>query len=209
MKYSVGGVVFTVVVAIFTSGCFTPTAPSAAHQAHAAQTRGDWAAAVPLWKQAIQEQSTQEHKSIWKEQFAAPPTENAALYYELGRSEGAICQWDAAVQDLDHALAIDDRTRGPVWMDLLELGRLYHAKGDNVQAEMQFDRLFKDMPEDILAKRDPNGLYGLLMEASQTKAGLGKTSESVGLRTRAEKLRAKNPRIAPPADWTPYGLHCQ
>jgi hypothetical protein len=74
---------------------------------------------------------------------------------------------------------------------------------------MQFDRLLNGLPEELLAKRDPDGFYGLLTEASQTKAALGKTNESADLLARAEKLRANHPHIAPPADWTPYGAHCQ
>lgn len=161
-------------------------------------------AAVPLWTRAIEDQ-----KGIWKEQFAAAPSRFAVLYYELGRSEGAICQWDAAARDLNRALEIDEKNRGPVWMDLTELARMYHAQGNDSEAEVYFDRLLKDMPEGVVQGNDPEGMAVLLDEAAQTKAALGKKDESAELRAHADKVRAKHPNLSPPPDWTPYGLYCK
>src|SRR5688500_535510 len=95
------------VVAAFLTGCATrPTGlTSTAHAAAAAQKRGDWAAAVQLWQQAIKEE-----QGIWRQHEMARPSERLAIfYYELGRSQGVVGQFDAAEKNLFEALRLDER----------------------------------------------------------------------------------------------------
>jgi len=195
---------FYFVISLSLTGCISrpvERAPSA-HHAHAAQERGDWAEAARLWSQAIQEQ-----KGMWKANFISDPQRLAVFYYELGRCEGALCQWEAAERDLNQALALDEK-RGPVWMDLTELARLNHAHGNHARAESYFDRLFADMPEEQVMTKDPVGYSALLLEFSNTVDALGKKEKGAQLRAKAEKARSTS-NAAVPKDWTPYGSHCQ
>lgn len=150
----------------------------------------------------------QERRAFWKDPFAEPPAHFAPLYYERGRSEGAICQWDAAARDLNHAMELDQKSRGPVWMDLTEIARMYHAQGNNSLAEVYFDMLYKDMPEAQVARQDPEGFVADCEEAAEVFAALGKAEKSAQFRAKAAAVRANHPKLSLPKDWTPYGQVC-
>lgn len=206
MKSFTGALLLILLGLRLMAGCVSHPVSSTGHEAHAAQLRGDWVDAVQLWRQAIQEQK--EQKGIWNEQFAGPSARSAVLYYELGRSEGVICQWDEAARDLNQALQLDEIFHGPVWMDLVELGRACHAHGNNSQAEVYFDRLFARMPVDEVARRDADGLIAVCEEAGDVAAALGKFEKSGQFHDKAASLRNTYPQATTPKDWTPYGLAC-
>ena len=199
------GVLFSILLVLI-AGCTSNPVPSVEHQAHAAQVRGDWADAILLWRQALEAQK--EQRGFWNEELARPSRHSAVLYYELGRSEGVLCLWNAGIDDLNQALHLDEILHGPVWMDLLELGRLYHAYGDHSGAEAYFDRFFGGMPFDEVAQPVPDELILTCEEAADVAAALGKSEKASQYRDKAASVRNTHPQATVPKDWTPYGLGC-
>jgi tetratricopeptide (TPR) repeat protein len=195
--------IITALAFLFT-GCVmqrpTNRSGSIASEAHAAEMRGDWAASAQLWEQAIRVE-----KGIWDDpELANSPKLVAIYYYELGRSLGVLGQYDEAETNLLQALRLDQKFNGPKGMDLVELARLNHARGNNARAASFFDQVIPRMDE--VSEQDPAGYVALLNEAVATYQVLGQSDRASELRAKVEKFSANHPNLKFSDDysWTPY-----
>lgn len=191
-----------VVLAILFNGCaMQPGASrtgSIAQEAHDAQMRGDWESALRLWKQAIQVE-----QGLWSDpELANRPKLVAIYYYEAGRSAGVQGRYDEADSDLKIALRLDQRFNGPQGMDLVELARLNHARGDNVQAVAYFKQIIPRADETI--DRVPDQYVAVMTEAAVAARATGDMDLAGQLEAKAKKVSDQHPGLKAPADWTPY-----
>jgi len=184
-------------------GCVTPIqkspSVSTANAAGAAEIRGDWAAAAQLWEQAIEKE-----KGFWKPELARAPKLLAIYYYELGRSLGVLGKYDEGEKHLLQALELDEKFNGPKGMDLVELARLNHARGNNARAASFFDQLLPRIDE--TAEAGPAAYIALLNEAVSVYQSVGQNSRAAELKSKAEKFASRHPKAKFPDDygWTPY-----
>lgn len=187
---------------LFVSGCVSdsPTrSKSVANAATAAQKRGDWATAAQLWKQAIEKEN-----GVYTAEFTRHPRLLAIYYYELGRSLGVLKNYDEAEKSLLQALRLDERSNGPKGMDLTELARLNHARGDNVRASTYFNQVLPRMDE--VSEADPAAYVALLREAVTVFQALGQTDRAGELEKKANQFSRGHPKANLPSGygWTPY-----
>jgi len=132
----------------------------------------------------------------------------AVYAYEYGRSSGAICDWTEAERGLKKAFELDTKTRGPIHMSLLELARMYHAKGDLAMSNEYFQKA-KPVLDDLQADtRDSIGYADFLKEYSEVLSALGKTSEASALTKREQEIRSVFKDRKSNHDDTPYGKYC-
>jgi tetratricopeptide (TPR) repeat protein len=170
-----------------------------ASAAASAQKRGDWTRAAQLWRQAIEEE-----RGIWRPEYARPTRRSAVYHYELGRSLGVLGQYDDAEKNLLQAFALDEKLNGPKGMDLVELARLNHARGNDRRAASFFDQVLPRLDE--IADTNPAAYAALLDEAAAVYEALHQNSRAGELRAKAEKFLARHPNPKFPDDygWTPY-----
>jgi tetratricopeptide (TPR) repeat protein len=175
---------------------------SIAREAHAAQLRSDWVSAAQLWEQAIRVE-----KGIWSDpELANSPKLMAVYYYELGRSLGVLGQYEDSERDLLQALRLDKKFNGPIGMDLIELARLNHARGDNVRAASFFDQVIPRADE--ISEKDPAGYVAMFNEAASVAKALGQNERAAELEAKAAKVSVNHPNLKFPDDysWTPYKM---
>lgn len=187
---------------LFVSGCVSApptTSKSSANAGMAAQKRGDWVAAAQLFQQAIDKE-----QGIYSAEFNRHPQLLAIYYYELGRSLGVLRRYDAAENNLRQALHLDEKTNGPKGMDLTELARLNHARGDNKRAATYFDQILPRMDE--ASEADPGAYLALLREAASVYRAVGQTERSAELEQKADRFSRSHPKASLPSGygWTPY-----
>jgi tetratricopeptide (TPR) repeat protein len=200
MQVRLAVLVFTVLL----SGCVTAprTSPSAAlaNAASTAQKRGDWAVAAQLWEQAIEKETT----GLWRPEFAASPRLRAIYHYELGRSLGVLEKYDEGEKNLLQALRLDEQSNGPKGMDLVELARLNHARGNNDRAASFINQFLPRLDE--ASEADPAAYIALLNEVIAVFQALDQNSQASELKAKAEKFSARHPnaKIADNYGWTPY-----
>ncbi len=184
------------------SGCVSaPKSNSAtiANAAAAAQKRGDWTAAARLWEEAIQKEN-----GFWKPELSRAPKILAIYYYELGRSLGVLRRYEEAEKNLLQALDLDEKSSGPIGMDLVELIRLNHARGDQTRAVSFFEQVSPRLDE--VSESNPAAYIAFLREASEIFQALGKVSRAADLKVKAERFAVNHPEAKFPKDygWTPY-----
>lgn len=187
---------------LFVSGCVSgspATSKSVANAAAAAQKRGDWATAAQLWKQAIEKEN-----GFYTAEFSRHPGLLAIYYYELGRSLGVLKKYDAAEKNLLQALRLDEKSNGPKGMDLTELARLNHARGDNIRAAKYFDQILPRMDE--VSEDDPAAYIALLREAAAVYRAVDQNERAAQLEKKADQFAGRHPKASLPSGygWTPY-----
>ncbi|MFN7140123.1 MAG: tetratricopeptide repeat protein [Limisphaerales bacterium] len=128
----------------------------------------------------------------------------AIFYYELGRSLGVLERYDEGEKHLLHALRLDEKFNGPKGMDLVELARLNHARGNYVRAASFFDQVLPRMDE--VSDADPAAYIALLQEAAVVYQKLGQNSRAAELKTKAQRFSSRYPNAKFPKGygWTPY-----
>jgi tetratricopeptide (TPR) repeat protein len=197
------GLIISVLALLF-AGCASERpidrSRSIASEAGSAEMRGDWAASAQLWEQAIVIE-----KGIWDDpELANSPKLITIYYYELGRSLGVLGQYNEAEKNLLQALRLDQKLNGPKGMDLVELARLNHARGNNIRAASFFDQVIPRTNE--ISEKDPATYVALLYEAVITYQALGQNDRATELKVKAEKFSANHPNLKPLDNysWTPY-----
>ena len=138
----------------------------------------------------------------------APDKSMAVLWYEYGRSAGAICEYGEAQKVLDEALRLDQASGGPVYMSLLELARLNAAQSKHAEAAGYYERFFAAVPMDVAEQGDPIALAEALEEQADAYPQIGKADAAKAKADRAKELRAANPDKTSNTDHTPYGKFC-
>lgn len=136
--------------------------------------------------------------------MANSPKRMTVYYYELGRSLGVLGEYDEGEKDLLEALRLDKKLNGPIGMDLTELARLNHARGDNVRADFYFKQILPRVGE--VEEQDPCGAVALYTEAASVARTLGQNDRAAELEAKAAKISEHHPNLKFPDDygWTPY-----
>ncbi|HEV2694798.1 MAG TPA: hypothetical protein VG347_18020 [Verrucomicrobiae bacterium] len=191
-------------LALMTGGCATHSKAggggSIAEQAHDAQLKGDWENAFQLWKQAIQAE-----QGLWSDpELATRPKLLAVYYYEAGRSAGVVGRYDEADFDLKVALRLDEKFNGPRGMDMVELARLNHARGDNTWAIYYLRQILPRADETI--GHVPEQYVALMIEAAAVAKATGDMNLASRLEAKAKAVSDRHPGLKPPSDWTPYKM---
>jgi tetratricopeptide (TPR) repeat protein len=138
----------------------------------------------------------------------APEQARAALWYEYGRTSGAVCDYAEAKRGLDTALELDGKSGGPVFATLLELARLHLDQGKFKEASEYFQRFESAVPRERALKADPVGYAETMEEFATASERSGEPQRAKDLRSRARELRTANPSQSSKADRTPYGKYC-
>lgn len=132
----------------------------------------------------------------------------AVYAYEYGRSSGVICDWIEAERGLKSAFELDEKMGGPIHMSLVELARMYHAKGDLAMSQMYFQKA-KQVLDNLQADtRDSIGYANILNEYAEVLSAQGKLSEANALTKRELEIRSVFKDRKSSHDQTPYGKHC-
>lgn len=132
----------------------------------------------------------------------------AVYAYEYGRTSGVICDWAESEKGLLKALELDAKINGPVHMSLVELARMYHAKGDLQNSEKYFGQAKQSLDKIQADTRDSIGYANILKEYAEILTRLGKTEDAKLLKRREEEIRSVFKDRASSHDQTPYGRHC-
>ena len=132
----------------------------------------------------------------------------AVLWYEYGRTSGAICDYAEAQRGLDEAMKLDQAAGGPVYMSLLEMARLNSAQEKFSEAASYYEKFWTAVPKDLAEKQDPIGSAEVLEEQAEAYHRVGKSALSETQKDRAQELRAANPNKTSNTDHTPYGKFC-
>ncbi len=193
---------FLTIIAVLLAGCVSAPregSTNIADAASVAQKRGDWSAAAQLWKEAIQKEN-----GFRKPRFSRSPNLMAIYYYELGRSLGVLGRYPEAEKCLLQALHLDEEFDGPKGMDLVELARLSHARGDDIRAASFLDQVFPRLDE--VAQADPAATIELLREAAAVYQAVGQDRRAGELKAKAESfaIRHPNAKLSEEFGWTPY-----
>lgn len=138
----------------------------------------------------------------------APEGTLAVLWYEYGRTSGAICDYVEAQKGLEEAMKLDQATGGPVYMSLLEMARLSSAQGRFTEAASYYSKFWSAIPKELAERDDPIGSAEALEEQAEAYKQIGDASSSKRAKDQASALRAANPNKPSNTDRTPYGKFC-
>ncbi len=138
----------------------------------------------------------------------APDNAIAALWYEYGRTSGAICDYKEAKRGLDEAPKLDERANGPAFITLLELARLNYEQGQFQEAYVYYERAEKALPMDRATREDAIGYAEMLEEYALSANRLDNAAKGRMLLNRAKDLRQANTDKTFHTDRTPYGKFC-
>jgi len=171
----------------------------ATRRAVAAQEAGDWRSAVKQWAIA--------HELIPASDRSS--TRTASISYEYGRALGVTCQFERSSRLLQDALAIDEKTGGPVAMTLVELARLHLDSGNPQHAIPYFNRALPVLDGEGAEHRDADGFTHFLEEFATAAAATGDGTRAQLLHARIETLRTRHVHAHGPSTRTPYGTQCE
>jgi tetratricopeptide (TPR) repeat protein len=160
---------------------------------------GDWAGALPKWKQAIE----------LAEKTGAETAFKAILYYEQGRAQGVLCQWDEAEESLLRAYELDAESGDtPVFLSLTELARLVYARQDYESARHYYEKLVPLLKNYGANSFDPVGYVEILEEYAVALRAGNKDTEAAEYEKQAAELRAALGELPSNTSKTPYGQAC-
>lgn len=164
----------------------------------AAQARGDWDAA----RRAYARSATNADLA------SSSPQKRAVFHYEYGRSLGATCFFNEAEHELNLAYDFDKQAGEPLYLSLVELGRLTLDQQKYPQAVSYFERALPELDRANAAKDAPMAYANILDEYASALSGVGRKQDSSAATKRASELRGANPKGFSITDRTPYGKHC-
>ena len=167
--------------------------------AKAADQAGDWPTAQEHWWRAY----------VNVKLAGARKQSQALLLYNYGRASGVLCQFDKAENSLKEALALDQQDSGPVYMDLVELGRLTSHQQKFEEARRYYERSLVELDRVNGQSQSPIGYSEILDEYASVLAALGRQDDSETKRQRAKELRDKHPDMHSLTTQTPYGQACE
>ena len=164
----------------------------------AAQARGDWDAARRAYA-----------RSATNADLAGSSSQKRAVFhYEYGRSLGATCFFNDAERELNLAYDLDKQAGEPLYLSLVELGRLTLDQQKFPQAVLYFERALPELDRANAAKDAPMAYADILDEYASALLGVGRKQDSSTAKKRASDLRGANPEGFSITDRTPYGKHC-
>ena len=132
----------------------------------------------------------------------------AVYAYEYGRASGVICDWVESERGLSKALELDKKTNGLVHMSLVELARMYHAKGAFEESGKYFGLGKNELDKAQADTKDAIGYANILGEYAEVLSKLGSVEEAKALRKREEEIRSVFKGRTSGHEQTPYGQHC-
>ena len=164
-----------------------------------AAQRGDWDKAREGFEKAVESAEKSD---------AADQRTMAVLYLEYGRALGVGCQFIAARNYLEKALAADEAVGGPVHMSHVELARLNRAENSFEEAEMHYRTAMPMLAKQSIPTLDPIGYAEFLDEYADVLRRIGKEGNAVPLDLESSELRSRNPGKTSQVSVTPYGERC-
>jgi hypothetical protein len=132
----------------------------------------------------------------------------AVYAYEYGRASGAICDWTEAERGLKHSYELDLKTKGPIYMDLVELARMYHAKGELNKSNQYFNLAKNELDKLQADTRDAIAYANILAEYAVVLSALGKHTQATPLKKREKEIRDVFKGRTSSHKQTPYGKFC-
>ena len=166
-------------------------------RATAAKIRGDWESAAGQYAQAIN------HADLPRDAAT-----RSAMHLEYGRAMGALCQFEEAEKYLLRAQDMAAMAGVSPFNALHELAALNGAQKKYIVAAGYFSQLIPVIEREVRVKSSPQLVADALEKFAVALAATGKNDEAELRRREAEKIRAANPKPAPPGTITPYGTHC-
>ena len=163
-----------------------------------ATAAGDWESAYEYWGRAL----VNARMSDTRDQTLA------LINYEYGRASGVLCKFSESEESLKLALSLDRNTAGPIYMSLLELGRLNLDQKKYVEAIPYYEELVKILDESGIDKESPMEYSFVLDEYAETLVEAGRKLDGERLVEKAKKLRGDNQNRFSITDRTPYGSRC-
>jgi tetratricopeptide (TPR) repeat protein len=194
--------IFTIIVALILSACVNPINLRTAHDYFQGglqnAKKGKWFNARMSFGRAWT------NANLGK----AEDRVTAVYAYEYGRASGVICDWKESERGLLKALELDQKTNGPTHMSLVELARMYHAKGSLSESEKYFAKAKRRLDELEADTKDSIGYANILNVYAKVLNELGKASEAEALTKREQEIRNVFKGRKSGHDVTPYGEHC-
>jgi len=133
----------------------------------------------------------------------------AVYAYNYGRASGAICDWVEAERGLLKAYELDQKTKGPLHMSLIELGFMYKAQGAIEKAEKYFNLGKKEADKQHIVTKDPIGYATFLSEYAEVLSLLKKPKEAIRLKNRSEEIKHVFKENSSNKKPIPYGKFCR
>lgn len=187
---------------LFATGCANPinlrTASRYAEACQGFQAQNEW------WKARMNCGRAATNADLGR----ATARTRAVLWYEYGRTSGAICDYVEARRGLNTAVKLDEESGGPAFMSFLELARLELDQGNFKESAAHFARFDAAVPRGTAEKEDPVGYADVLEEYARAAEGSGNGPLASSLRQRSKQLRSANPGKSSNTDRTPYGKYC-
>nr|WP_067296116.1 hypothetical protein [Marinobacterium profundum] len=186
---------------IFIVSCANPvnlhTAQNYAQGCSSFQHQGEW------WKA----RKACGRAAINAELGGAAPRAIASLWYEYGRTSGAICDYTEAKKGLELSLKLDKVNNGPILMDYFELARLHFHQKLFEDAVGYYQSGILATSKEIVSK-DPIGYADILDEYGDALKQIGDIKKSEAAVAQSTQLRSFSPSAEAITKSTPYGGFC-
>ena len=166
-------------------------------RATAAKIRGDWESVAGQYAQAIN------HADLPRDAAT-----RSTMQLEYGRAMGALCQFEEAEKYLLRAREMAAMAGASPFNALHELAALNGAQKKYAVAAGYFMQLMPVIEREARLKSSPQLVADALEKFAVALAATGNNDEAELRRREAEKIRAANPKPAPPGTITPYGTQC-
>ena len=132
----------------------------------------------------------------------------AVYAYEYGRASGVICDWGESERGLLKAYELDQEINGPVHMSLVELARMYQAKGDFAKSEEYYQLALIELDRIQADTRDAIGYANILENYAALLVDSGNTEEAMLVKRREQEIRNVFKGRTNDHEETPYGEFC-
>jgi len=103
---------------------------------------------------------------------------------------------------------LDLKTKGPIYMDLVELARMYHAKGELNKSNQYFNLAKNELDKLQADTRDAIAYANILAEYAVVLSALGKHTQATPLKKREKEIRDVFKGRTSSHKQTPYGKFC-
>jgi tetratricopeptide (TPR) repeat protein len=120
-----------------------------------------------------------------------------------------LCQFEKAEDSLKQALALDQQDSGPVYMDLVELGRLKFHQRKLEESGEYYKRGLLELKRVNAQTQAPIGYSEILDEYAAVLAALGRPDDSETKMQEAREIRYAHPNMDSLTSDTPYGQACE
>jgi tetratricopeptide (TPR) repeat protein len=132
----------------------------------------------------------------------------AVYAYEYGRSSGVICDWNESERGLLKAYELDQKINGPIYMSLVELARMYQAKGDFAKSEEFYQLALTELNRIQADTLDAIGYANILEDYAAMLVASGNSEQAMLVKRREQEIRNVFKGGTSDHEQTPYGEFC-